>query len=578
MMRPLYLRLEALVLALLLLMGASPAEAQLSFQLRTGNSVNNTQSLTADSNKCPTEGPTAMFVGGVVTNSSAARINNIVATITGLNANVYLAGGQPAAQAIGSLDSGESVGVYWFVGFGCANGTSVTSTIQLNSSSANVNTPITLTIRSAISANAGGNVLSSVLGPGAVVGQTVYFDAAYDFGGTALNDEYFLQPAGGQNFNAACFRLVGSEVRASNLAAAPVGTRDKLYFRQPSTQSGNGYTITARYAFQYLCAATSTVARPYAVQTSGNTNIKYTGNYDGAGSISMTYPGATNPFTITKSVDVPLAFVGSKNPLTYTVTIQNPSSHASVISRITDVLPAGTTFQGLVAGADVTAANSSSIPATGATGTISFVGKLGQSYTIPAGGSVVLRYRVSRPADAGSFTNTAQGWFGAASTPLAQSTFQQVTPIPLTATKSSSIVSNPVEGVANPKAVPGSLVDYVIEIANPNPLAIDADTIVVSDRTPTGMKLCLADVGSAGTGPVRFIDGQSPSALVYAYAGLASSTDRLDFSTDGGSTWTYLPVNDAGGCDEQVTHVRLRPTGAFAPAGRFGLQLRYRLK
>lgn len=561
-----------------LLLAARPAEAQLAFQLRTGNSANNTQSLTADSNKCASEGPRAMYVGGLVSNSSGSRIDNITATITGLNANVYLAGGQPAAQAIGSLDSGDSVGVYWFVGFGCAHGTSVTPTIQLTSSSANASTPLTLTIRSAISANAGGNVLSSVLGPGAVVGQTVYFDAAYDFGGTAADDEYFLQPAGGQNFNAACFRLVGSEVRASNIAAAPVGAKDRLYFIQPTTQSGNGYGITVRYAFQYLCAATSTVARPYAVQTSGNTNIKYTGNYDGAGSISITYPGATNPFTITKSVDVPLAFTGLQTALTYTVTIQNPSSYASVISRIVDVLPAGTTFQGLVAGSDVTAANSSSLPAIGASGTLSFVGKLGQSYAIPAGGSVVLRYRVSRPSGAGSYTNSAQGWFGSAATPVAQSTFQQVAPIPLAATKTGSIVSNPVEGTTNPKAIPGSLVNYVIQLENPNPLPIDADTIVVSDRTPSNMKLCLADIGSSGAGPVQFSDGQSPSALVYAYGGLSSLTDRLDFSNDGGSTWTYLPVSDADGCDQNVTHVRVRPTGSFAAMGRFSLQLRYRLR
>ena len=33
-------------------------------------------------------------------------------------------------------------------------------------------------------ANAGGRVISSTLGPGAIVGQTIFFDANYDFGGT----------------------------------------------------------------------------------------------------------------------------------------------------------------------------------------------------------------------------------------------------------------------------------------------------------------------------------------------------------------------------------------------------------
>ena len=83
------------------------------------------------------------------------------------------------------------------------------------------------------------------------------------------------------------------------------------------------------------------MARPYAVQTSGSTNVKYTGNYDGAGSISMTYPAATNPFTITKTISSAADFVGAPGPLTYTVTVGNPSSQPSVISKIVDVLPAG---------------------------------------------------------------------------------------------------------------------------------------------------------------------------------------------------------------------------------------------
>ncbi|MFC7537864.1 hypothetical protein ACFQPG_10885 [Sphingomonas sp. GCM10030256] len=410
-----------------------------------------------------------------------------------------------------------------------------------------------------------------------MVGQTVYFDAAYDFGGTTADDEYFLQPAGGQNFNAGCFRLAGTEVMASNVAGVPAGTKDTLYFIQSSAQTGNGYRITVRYAFQYLCAGSSTVARPYAAQTSGNTNIKYTGNYDGTSSISLTYPGATNPFTITKTVDTPLAFAGTSAPLTYMVTISNPSRYPSVISRIVDVLPAGTSFESMASGSDVTTANSSTVPAVGATGTISFVGRLGRSYAIAPGGTVVLRYKVSRPMVAGSFTNTAQAFFGSATTAVAQAAFQQVAPVALTANKTSSIASNAQEGTINAKALPGALVDYVVTVANPNPLPIDADTIVVSDRTPTNMKLCLTDVGAPGTGPVRFADGQPPSGLTYVYGGLASSTDRLDFSDDNGATWTFLPVLDADGCNSRVTHVRIRPTGAFAASGRFTLQLRYRL-
>ncbi|HYJ83335.1 MAG TPA: hypothetical protein VEW26_10900, partial [Allosphingosinicella sp.] len=44
---------------------ASPAAAQLTFQLRTGDPVTNVQSMPIDSNNCVGSGPRAMYVGGL---------------------------------------------------------------------------------------------------------------------------------------------------------------------------------------------------------------------------------------------------------------------------------------------------------------------------------------------------------------------------------------------------------------------------------------------------------------------------------------------------------------------------------
>lgn len=556
---------------------ATPTHAALTFELRTGNNFTSAQSMIIDSNQCPSKGPIAMYVGGVITNTGASAVNNIAASISGLDTNVYLTGGQVASQAIGTLGAGESIGVYWLTGYGCTDFASAIANVQLSSSLGSSSRLLTLTIRKAISASAGGQVLSSTLGPGAVVGQTVYFDANYDFGGTAAGDEYFLQPAGGQSFNAACFRLVGSEIISSNVNAAPVGTRDKLYFIQPNSQTGNGYRISVRYSFQYQCASTSTVARPYAVQTSGNTNVKYTGNYDGTGSISVSYPGATNPFTIAKTVSSTYAYVGATTALTYTVTISNPSSQPSVIAKIVDVLPTGVAFQALDPASAVTAANSSSVPTAGATGTLTFLGKLGISYAIPAGGSVVLKYTATRPSGAGSFTNTAQAYFGSATTPVAQATFQQVTPLSLAVTKVSAAFSDPVNGTVNPKEIPGSIINYTITLTNPNPLPVDSNSVIVTDRTPNYTKMCLTDLAASNSGPVRFTDGSPTSGLSYAFLGLNRNDDALEFSSDSGTTWTYTPTLDADQCDMAITHFRVRPTGAFAAGGTLTLEARYQV-
>lgn len=554
---------------------SNAAHAALTFQLRTGDGSTNTQSLIIDSNSCPSQGPTSMYVGGIITNTGTT-VTNISASLTGLNANVFLAGGQPATQAIGTLGAGESVGIYWFTGYGCTENATATPTVVITSSLGSQSTPLTLTIREAISANAGGNVASATLGPGAVVGQAVYYDASYDFGGSDIGDEFFLQPAGGQSFNAACFRLAGSNITASNINGVPAGTANKLYFRQSSRQAGNGYFVSVRYTFQYLCANSSTVARPYAVQTSGNTNIKYTGNFDGTGSIAITYPGATNPFTITKTVSDDYSFATSNTLLTYTVTITNPSIYASTISQIVDILPAGVSFAAIDSGSTVTAANSSSIPASGATGTLTFQGKLGQSYAIPAGGSVILKYTANRPAAAGSFTNSAQAYFGSATTPIAQATFQQLAPVALSVTKVSSVISDNISA-ANPKAIPGATIQYVFVLTNPNPLAFDANSVLISDQTPPNMVFCLADIGLIGSGPLSFVDGTPSSALTYNFIALNNGTDSIDFSNDNGTSWNYAPVVDANQCDAAITNFRVRPSGAFAGNGQFLMYVRYRL-
>jgi hypothetical protein len=258
---------------------ASVANAQLTFQLRTGDPATNVQSMPIDSNNCAASGPRAMYVGGSITNSGATTVNNIAATMSGVTGNFAL--GQATTQSVGSIGARQSTGVYWHVDYGCSV-TSVTSTIGITSSAAAVSRAIGLSTKSSISANAGGNVLSSALGPGAVVGQTIYFDASYDFGGSSVGDEFILQPSGSQAFDAVCFRLAGTEIRASNIAPIVVGTTNRIYFRQTQTQSGNGYFATVRYYFEYQCAGATTTARPYATMTSGN-SLKYTGNYDGSG-------------------------------------------------------------------------------------------------------------------------------------------------------------------------------------------------------------------------------------------------------------------------------------------------------
>lgn len=384
---------------------------------------------------------------------------------------------------------------------------------------------------------------------------------------------------GGDDFDPSAVAILldangnGAFVRRSNIAPIAAGTRDRLYFRQTRKQSGNGYYADVRYFFEYQCAGASTTARPYATMTSGN-SLKYTGNFDGSGSISIAFPGATNPFAIAKSSDIATGVAGAAAIVTYTVTVSNPSAHDSRISEFVDTLPGGASFLGLDASGDVAAANSSFVPEAGATGTLRFVGRQDESYRVPAGGSVRLVYKVRMPAEEGTYVNSARAAFGTAMTPAATASFEVFVPAPLTLVKASQVASDPVNGASGAKAIPGGRVTYTVTVSNPNDYAVTSDSMAVIDATPANMRLLVSDVAESG-GPVLFQDGAAGSGLSYGFAGLASTGDDLDFSSDGGASWGYVPAAGADGTDPRVTHIRIRPKGSMAAGSSFSLRVGY---
>jgi uncharacterized repeat protein (TIGR01451 family) len=130
--------------------------------------------------------------------------------------------------------------------------------------------------------------------------------------------------------------------------------------------------------------------------------------------------------------------------------------------------------------------------------------------------------------------------------------------------KSSVAVSDPINGAVNPRRIPGGVVEYTIVVTNQGAGASDANSIRLADPIPANTDLVVADIGGAGSGPVAFTQGTPTSGLTYTFTSLASLVDSLEFSNNGGATWTYVPTPDGNGVDSAVTHVRVSPTGAFA--------------
>lgn len=148
----------------------------------------------------------------------------------------------------------------------------------------------------------------------------------------------------------------------------------------------------------------------------------------------------------------------------------------------------------------------------------------------------------------------------------------------LTIAKTSAPYSDPVNATTNPKLIPGGVAQYTISVASPADYTVTSNTISIVDATPANMDLVVTDIGAMGSGPALFTQGSPSSMLTYAFSGLANNADNLDFSNDGGASWTYAPTANANGVDPAVTHVRVRPQGTMAASSNFTIRLRYRTR
>ncbi|GAB4147091.1 MAG: hypothetical protein OHK0017_08390 [Patescibacteria group bacterium] len=443
--------------------------------------------LVADSNSCgTTTGPNAAYVAFRITNTSGSTLTNLTATISGLNTagGQILGNGQPATQAVGTLTNSSSRTLFWYIIYEnrCSGPISSNLVVTLsNGVGNNITGTGTITTNSSISANAGGTVVSAILGSQtAVVGQTVTYDTVYSFGNVQTGQKYSFQPAGNTTFNAGCLQLISSTVNSSMVPGINVGAQNLLYFTAPSNQGGTSNQVSVRYIFNYRCDGVTTLAVPYSDQNSGNTNVKYTGNYGGT---SISFPQAINSFTVSKTAST--NSLPNGGTVIYTVNITNTSANTAILDQIQDVLPVGATFVSIESDSDVTAANSASSPTNGASGTISFTGQPYTSYSVAGNATIKLKYKANIPTTPGVYTNTAKAIIGSAVTN--------------TSSTSVSVGSSDlsISKVANGTFRFGQNASYTLTVTNNGP-SNHSGTITVTDALPTGLSF-VSGVGSGWT-------------------------------------------------------------------------------
>lgn len=123
----------------------------------------------------------------------------------------------------------------------------------------------------------------------------------------------------------------------------------------------------------------------------------------------------------------------------------------------------------------------------------------------------------------------------------------------LIVTKTSALLSDPVNGTINPKYIPGAIVEYAITVVNAGNRAVDASTIIIADVLPAGFTY-------DGATPVTFVNGADVSGL-----NAFNAATMVSFSSQpgGGAPFTYTP---AASFDANVRGLRVAPTGTMLAA------------
>ncbi|WP_428631147.1 hypothetical protein [Sphingopyxis sp.] len=284
-----------------------------------------------------------------------------------------------------------------------------------------------------------------------------------------------------------------------------------------------------------------------------------------------------------------LSCTGNTAALTGNVLTVNPADTAIVCtftnSRIAQQLrlaklwsgaTTGHTASATTSGGTVNATFSSTAP-TATNGTLVTV-RAGDVVTLPAetygGGAAAALYNATVECIGGSplasgatgRTVTIQG-----NTTATTCTYTNAYVLPLAIAKTSLAYSDPVNGLTNPKLIPGGFANYSLTITAPAGTAPTNNSVIVTDAIPANLSLFVGTY-APGPGPIAFTP--SSSGLTYSFTSLASTADDLEFSNNGGTSWTYAPTADADGVDATVTHVRIRPKGSMIAGSNFTINLR----
>ncbi|WP_421847888.1 hypothetical protein [Novosphingobium sp.] len=122
----------------------------------------------------------------------------------------------------------------------------------------------------------------------------------------------------------------------------------------------------------------------------------------------------------------------------------------------------------------------------------------------------------------------------------------------LTLVKTSSVLSDPINGSTNPKMIPGAIVQYSILVSNTGPTPVDSNSVLLIDSLPSQML-----VGTAAT--PTFTQGTPTSGLTFT-----SSTDiKYSNAASAPTTFAGCTYTPTTAYDAAVKFICVNPKGTM---------------
>ena len=131
-------------------------------------------------------------------------------------------------------------------------------------------------------------------------------------------------------------------------------------------------------------------------------------------------------------------------------------------------------------------------------------------------------------------------------------------------TTTVNVMNDPINGATFPKAIPGAVMTYTVDVLNQGNISSDLGSTVIVQELASNLELYVDDFDGAGS-PVDFTDGSGTTAsgLNYVFSAINNGSDSISFSSDG--TNFNHTVTSTDGYDSAITHFKLTLPGTFKP-------------